>query len=377
MSTANLDSAIAAFGASAKSKLANPAVSGQPEDQLRSPFTQLVSDLAPLAGLPSNSVVAVGETSLGDLKVRPDFSITVKNALVGHVELKAPGKGADPNKFKDPHDKEQWKKLQSLPNLMYCDGGEFSLWRFGEPVFNRVQLLGDIETSGGALGAPAQLLDLFVAFLSWQPLAPKTVKELARTSARLCRLLRAEVTEELAVGSASLSSLAADWRKLLFPEATDDAFADGYAQAVTFGLLMARAKDISLDKSFYEVAGELGPTSTIIGAALRLLTEQAVSQETLKTSLDSLTRVLNVVDWPTISKGDPESWLYFYEDFLEEYDPKLRKLTGSYYTPPQVVGAMVELVDEELRSPRFNVHTGLASPGVTIADPATGTGTFS
>ncbi len=376
MSTANLDSAIATFGASAKSKLANPAVSGQPEDQLRSPFTQLLSDIAPLAGFLSNAVVAVGETALGDLKVRPDFSITVKNALVGHVELKAPGKGADPRKFKDPHDKEQWKKLQSLPNLMYCDGGEFSLWRFGEPVFKKVELVGDIETSGGALGAPAQLLDLFVAFLTWQPLAPKNVKELARTSARLCRLLRAEVTEELAIGSAALTSLAADWRKLLFPEATDDAFADGYAQAVTFGLLMARAKDISLDKSFYEVAEELGPTSTIIGAALRLLTEQAVSQKTLKTSLDSLTRVLGVVDWPTISKGDPESWLYFYEDFLEEYDPKLRKLTGSYYTPPEVVGAMVELVDEELRSPRFNVHAGLASPDVTIADPATGTGTF-
>ena len=37
---------------------------------------------------------------------------------------------------------------------------------------------------------------------------------------------------------------------------------------------------------------------------------------------------------------------------------------------------MVALVDEALRSPRFNLHAGLAAPSVTLADPATGTGTF-
>jgi predicted helicase len=52
------------------------------------------------------------------------------------------------------------------------------------------------------------------------------------------------------------------------------------------------------------------------------------------------------------------------------------KQTGSYYTPPEVVGAMVELVDEILRTSRFGLHAGLASPSVTLADPATGTGTF-
>ena len=61
-------------------------------------------------------------------------------------------------------------------------------------------------------------------------------------SARLCRLLRDEVTEQLALGSPALTALATDWRTLLFPEANDEQFADGYAQAVTFGLLMARAK---------------------------------------------------------------------------------------------------------------------------------------
>ena len=55
------------------------------------------------------------------------------------------------------------------------------------------------------------------------------------------RLLRDEVTEQLELHSEALTALATDWRKLLFPDATDERFADGYAQAVTFGLLMARA----------------------------------------------------------------------------------------------------------------------------------------
>src|SRR5439155_12858616 len=124
------------------------------------------------------------------------------------------------------------------------------------------------------------------------------------------------------------------------------------------------------------VARELGQSSSLIGAALRLLTDDAENQKTLKTSLGTLTRVLDAVDWPTISKGNPDTWLYFYEDFLEVYDNKLRKQTGSYYTPPEVVGAMVGLVDEALRSPRFGLHAGLASPTVTLADPAMGAGTF-
>jgi len=370
------DSAIAAYGAGAKAKLSNPVVSGQPEDQLRAPFDKLLGDLVEVLGWSKAAVTAVGESSLGDLKIRPDYAVTFQSALVGHVELKAPGKGANPNKFKNSHDREQWKRLQSLPNLMYSDGNEFSLWHFGEPALKIVRVIGDIEDSGEKLRAPTQLRDLFLTFLSWQPVAPKSAQELAKVSARLCRLLRDEVTEQLATENAALTSLAVDWRKLLFPEATDAKFADGYAQAVTFGLLMARARNISLSDGFDKIAQGLGHTSTLIGAALRLLTDDAVNQASLKTSLQTLTRVLGVVDWPSISKGDPEAWLYFYEDFLEVYDNKLRKQTGSYYTPPEVVGAMVRLVDEELRSPRFDIHSGLASSAVTLADPATGTGTF-
>src|SRR3989442_2454282 len=90
----SIGSAIATFGAKAKSKLANPGVTGEPEDQLRAPFEQLLADLAELSNVPRTKVVAVGESSLSDLKTRPDYAVTVHNALAGHIELKAPGKGA-------------------------------------------------------------------------------------------------------------------------------------------------------------------------------------------------------------------------------------------------------------------------------------------
>ncbi len=122
-----LEQVISAFGQSAKSKLASAAVQGEPEDQLRAPFEQLLADMASLCGLPGKSVVAVGETVLAEERIRPDYAVTVGGALAGFVKLKAPGKGADPRRFRSGHDKAQWLRLQSLPNLIYTDGNEFSL----------------------------------------------------------------------------------------------------------------------------------------------------------------------------------------------------------------------------------------------------------
>ena len=362
--------AVGDFGASAKAKLGE---GGQPEDQLRNPLEQLFAALARACGKPDGALTLVGEKSLTDLRTRPDFAVQLNKALIGFIEVKAPGKGADPRKFKG-HDKEQWDKLKALPNLLYTDGNAFSLWRDGEPVGKVVMLDGDVETAGAKLAAASSLLPLVCDFLDWEPIPPRNAKELAVVAARLCRFLRDEVVEQLASSNAKLSELKEDWKALLFPDADDARFADGYAQAVTFGLLMAKSRGQSLAGGLDPVAKDLGRTNTLIGTALRLLTEQELS---LGPSLDTLVRVLDVVVWDRIAKGDEEAWLYFYEDFLDVYDRRLRRQTGSYYTPPEVVTAMVRLCDEALRSPaRFGIVDGLAGPDVHVADPATGSGTF-
>lgn len=371
-----LSDAISAFGKAITAKLSGAAITGAPEDQLRSPLEALIADLALLAGHLPGTVVLIGETSLSDDHIRPDYAVTVRNALVGFIEVKAPGKGANPRAFRDKHDRMQWERLKSLPNLLYTDGNSFSLWRDGERVGDIVRLDGDVETSGASLAAPASLVALISDFLGWTPTPPRTPKRLAEISARLCRLLREEVAEQLRKGNPGLTGLAQDWRKLLFPEATDDAFADGYAQAVTFGLLIARARGIPLADGIEQAASALRKSSSLIGTALRLLTDDVKNLKALETSLGTMVRVFDAVDWPALSKGDADAWLYFYEHFLEVYDNALRKRTGSYYTPPEVVNAMVRLVDDALRGPLFSRPEGLAAQDVTIADPAVGTGTF-
>src|SRR5947208_9654553 len=180
--------------------------------------------------------------------------------------------------------------------MLYTDGNSFSLWQNGELVGEIVELQGDIQKAGAKLAAPPELVARFDNFLRWEPIPPKSAAELAKVSARLCRLLRDEVTEQLAEKSPALTALAADWRKLLFPEANDQQFADGYAQAVTFGLLMARSSNIRLSGGLDQVGKQLGKTNSLIGAALRLLTDEA-GNETLKTSLGALVRVLDAVNW--------------------------------------------------------------------------------
>ncbi len=344
---------------------------------MRAPLETLFADLTALIGLPEKAVSLVGESTLSALATRPDYAVTVQKALVGFIEVKAPGKGADPRRFSDEHDRKQWTKLKSLPNLLYTDGNAFSLWRNGELVDKLVPLEGDVGTSGKKLTAPTTLLPLIADFLNWSPTPPRSVSQLAQTTARLCRLLRDEVTEELAAKNPGLTSLATEWRALLFPQATDAEFADGYAQAVTFGLLVARARAINLGAGIDKAALALKKTNSLIGTALRLLTDSPDVQQALDSALRTLARVLDAIDWPTLTKGAADAWLYFYEDFLAVYDNALRKRTGSYYTPPEVVEAMVRLVDEALRkTDLFGLTQGLASPEVTLADPAVGTGAY-
>lgn len=372
--TITLEAAVAGFGAAVTKKSSSVVVSGAAEEQLRGPLEQLVGDLAELAGLDRRALAIIGESTLGDLKVRPDFAVSYRNVLVGFIEVKAPGKGADPRRYKGEHDRDQWKKLSALPNLIYTDGNTFSLWRSGDREGAIIQLDGDVETSGKHLGAPEALVGLFRDFLNWEPIAPRKPKQLAELSAGMCRLLRDEVREQLELDSPSLAHLADDWRQLLFPEATDEQFADGFAQTVTFGLLLARARGIDLTSGLDSAAKELGERHSLMGTALQVFT-QGINDGGLVTSVRTLTRVLAVVDWPTISKGNPEAWLYFYEDFLSAYDAKLRRRTGSYYTPPEIVQQMTRFVDDALRE-RFGLARGLAEPNVTVLDPAVGTGTY-
>ena len=97
--------------------------------------------------------------------------------------------------------------------------------------------------------------------------------------------------------------------------------------------------------------------------------------------------LVEVLDWSdaVLSRVDHETFLahfeqgeavqYFYEPFLEAFDPELRKQLGVWYTPREIVQYMVARVDRALRDD-LGIPRGLADERVFVLDPCCGTGAF-
>jgi len=370
MKEATILSSLRDFANTIKQKFSLPSV-GEPEDQLRGPFEVLLQEIGKLSSL---KVVCSGEALLADRIGKPDFAVAVNKALVGYVEMKAPGTGADPGKFKG-HDKEQWNRFKVLPNLLYCDGNEWGLYRSGERIGKLVRMDGDVTEDGPKAVSEdnsKNIFPLLTDFLRWEPIVPKDVKGLAELLAPFCRMLRDDVTESLKDEESPLVNLAADWRQLLFPGAADKQFADAYAQTVTFALLLARSE--GADPLTLESAQDvLDSEHSLLSRALQVLTDKRIRKE-ISASLNLLLRIIGAVSSDALT-GPRNPWLYFYEDFLTVYDPILRKDAGAYYTPVEVVHAQVKLIDELLVH-KLNKKDGFADRDVVTLDPALGTGTY-
>lgn len=93
--------------------------------------------------------------------------------------------------------------------------------------------------------------------------------------------------------------------------------------------------------------------------------------------LDWTEEVLNRVDRPAFFSRfkDAEAVQYFYEPFLEAFDPELRKELGVWYTPPEIVRYMVARVDSILKY-ELGIADGLADERVVVLDPCCGTGAY-
>ncbi|MCG6122325.1 MAG: N-6 DNA methylase [Microvirga sp.] len=362
------------FAQTLAAKFALPG-SASPEDQLK----PAVADLFRRAGTAFGRVVETRtETQLTEHKVRPDIAIYVDGLICGYVELKAPGLGADAPRLRGEHNKKQWEKLKGLPNLIYTDGREWALYNSGErPDGQPIVRLHDDPTQRGKAAATQENADalerLLRGFLGWKPNVPHTPSSLAAYLAPLTRFLRTEVETALAVSGSAVELLANEWRQFFFPDADDAKFADAYAQTVTYALLLARLS--GADKlATAEAAAVLDKNNGLLARTLELL-GQPEAREELSVGFALLARSLEALDPHDFMKSKPDLWLYFYEDFLAAYDPKLRKDYGVYYTPREVVELQVRLASELLEK-RFGKKLGFADDGVVFLDPAVGTGTY-
>lgn len=76
---------------------------------------------------------------------------------------------------------------------------------------------------------------------------------------------------------------------------------------------------------------------------MRLLVDEATETE-LGWALDTVRALIEAVDFPALEASEgADAWLYFYETFLAQYDPRLRDQLGVYYTPAPVISAQVAL----------------------------------
>jgi predicted helicase len=186
-------------------------------------------------------------------------------------------------------------------------------------------------------------------------------------------------------------------------------FADLYAQTMAYGMFAARLHDTSLDTFSRQEAAELIPKTNPF---LRKLFGHIAGpdiDERIRPVVDNLAEVFRATDVAALlqdfgkNTGQNDPIIHFYETFLAEYDPSLRKSRGVWYTPEPVVHFIVRAVDDLLKS-EFNLPQGLADTSkikikvnsqnpdkrsatgykqeerelhrVQILDPAAGTGTF-
>lgn len=376
-----LTEAVADFGASCRPVVNGP---GDPEAAIRPPLEGLLKTVGDHEAL--DGVLWHSEIPLRSIGVRPDYAVEVHGSIVGYIEVKRPDQSVDPAKFTG-RNKKQWERLRDLPNVLYTNGTEWRLFRTGELVGDPVYLDGELAVAGRALRARdlEGFNTLLRTFLHWIPEPIRQVSVLVRRTAPMCRLLRAAVREQLELeGRAKaegeqthnlrFTGLKKDWRTLLFPTADDSTFADGYAQTVTFALLLARTENISLTGvALHEIGRRLDAGHALMGKALQLLTDNITPS--FEVTFELLIQVIDKVDWDAIRKGRRDAYLYLYESFLEVYDEKLRQQSGSYYTPREVVEEMVRLTEDVLRT-RLDRADGYGSQDVRIVDPAMGTGTY-
>jgi N-6 DNA Methylase len=347
-------------------------IAAQPEDQLKQPVRELLAEAGKTFGLAVDSRTEVVVAAIGG---RPDVGVLVNGLLSGHLELKAPGKGARTDRFKTT-DRMQWEKFRVLPNLIYTDGEEWALYQTGERIGRVVQLGPGLVTDGAEVLDPEsahRLADLLHDFLGWEPIVPKTPRALAETLAPLCHLLREEVLDSLAREGSPIRQVASEWRDVLFPDADDGQFADAYAQTITYTMLLARfegEKSVQLDSAEQALRRRHG----LLARALRLLSDPELRGE-IRLGVDLLERSISAIDVAALTREGDDPWLYFYEDFLAKYDPKLRNDRGVYYTPVEVIRCQCRLVRELLRD-RFGKGLDFADDDVVVLDPGAGTGAY-
>lgn len=344
----------------------------------------------------------------------PDYILTKKDIPVGFIEAKDIG-DKDLEGKKKSVNKEQFDRYKaSLDNLIFTDYIDFHLYNDGEFVTKIA--IAEI-TEKGIVALPqnfATFENLINDFCTHIGQNIKSSKKLAEMMAGKARLLsdvieKALTSDEDNQEDSTLKEQMTAFKSILIHDITPKGFADVYAQTIAYGMFAARLHDPTLDTFSRQEAAELIPKSNPFLRKLFGYIAGPDIDDRIKWIVENLTEIFLACNVEEILKNygkttkmeDPI--IHFYETFLAEYDPKLRKARGVWYTPAPVVNFIVRAVDDILKT-EFDLPQGLADTSKTkitvntqtpdkrsstgykqteqevhkvqILDPATGTGTF-
>ncbi len=338
----------------------------------------------------------------------PDYIITRKAIPIGFIEAKDVGTDLFNKTYKEQFDRYK----TSLNNLIITDYLNFQF--FVDGVLSTTISIGHIEN--GKIVSETTNFDLFTRriteFCSFTGQTITSAQKLAKLMAAKARLL-ADVIERALTGSESnstgtlfeeanntLHDQFESFKTVLIHDITYKSFADMYAQTIAYGMFAARLNDPSLDTFTRQEAADLVPKTNPF---LRRLFQYIAGydlDDRIKWLVDALADVFRATNVAELLKDfgtedlrqDPI--IHFYETFLSEYDPSLRKSRGVWYTPHPVVNFIVRAVDDILKD-EFGLPQGLADTSkvkvklnvqgkivekevhrVQFLDPAAGTGTF-
>ena len=348
----------------------------------------------------------------------PDYIITRRNIPIGYIEAKDIGKPLDSKDYKEQFDRYR----TALTNLIITDYLEFRLYREGAFVLSVV--IGDKQDNRIIARNEnfEAFTDLIKDFCSHVGLTIKSASKLSKMMAGKARLLASVIEKALVPDSSdsilyepqnlNLHNQFEAFKQYLIHDITEKAFADIYAQTIAYGMFAARLHDPSLETFTRQEAAELIPKSNPF---LRNLFQYVAGydlDDRIKWIVDALADIFRATKVSEVLKDfgkateQRDPMIHFYETFLAEYDPRLRKSRGVYYTPEPVVNFIVRAVDDILKT-EFGLQHGLADTSkvkikvkdlskttpdlrskikmidreeevhkVQILDPAAGTGTF-
>lgn len=341
----------------------------------------------------------------------PDYVITKKDIPLGYIEAKDLDDNLD-----DKSHKEQFDRYRnSLNNLIITNYLEFRFYRDGEQV--TIVRIGHIEN--GKVVANTENFqtfnDLIVNFCAYRGQTISSAAKLAKMMAGKARLLADVIKNALnsddeSYDNRTLQDQMTAFQKILISDISKKEFADVYAQTIAYGMFAGRLNDTSLENFSRQEACGCIPKSNPFLRNLFSYIAGPTLDDRIKWIVDDLADVFVAVDLHNILKDfgkatkTQDPIIHFYETFLSEYDPKLRKSRGVWYTPQPVVNFIVRAVDDILKQ-EFGLSEGLADTSkikikikdtkygnaksgkksaeiekevhrVQILDPATGTGTF-